>query len=70
MTNKRKLQRAKRAQNDTILRNKRVKYLDMQIDSDRKKDALMYDPITGLFYVTDLDRIRKASDSLAYLLDL
>lgn len=67
MTNKRKMQRSKRAQNDTILRNKRVKYLNMQIASNIKKEAFMYDPITGWFYKADLDRIRKASDSLASL---
>ena len=67
MTNKRKIQRARRAQNTTILQNKRVKYLDAQITSYVKKEVLLYDPCAGLMFKADLEKIRKLGDIVASL---
>ena len=62
MTNKRKIQRAKKAQNDTAIAKKRKRYYVRKLDIyDR---IPMFDSMTGLMFFASATRVRKLKEFL------
>lgn len=67
MTNKRKVKRARRAQNITVLWKKRQIYVFKHIARPYIPDVLMYEPMTGLIFRTNSVTIQKLAALTATL---